>query len=127
MPVGSVKKGEELVTTGAAARPPPARSATAPELKGLGQVPAITGRSPMYIYRQLNDIKIGTRNGEWMPLMKGVVDKLSDAGHDRDLRLSHVEAAVLSVVSDRRSLMAGLTPGHFASIRGVWQTAVRLR
>ena len=41
-------------------------------------MPAITGRSPMYIYRQLNDIKIGTRNGEWVPLMKGVVDKLSD-------------------------------------------------
>jgi cytochrome c553 len=78
VPVGSVKKGEELVTTGGGKTTPCAVCHGA-ELKGLGQVPAITGRSPMYIYRQLNDIKIGTRNGEWVPLMKGVVDKLSDA------------------------------------------------
>jgi len=48
------------------------------ELKGLGEVPAIVGRSPEYIYRQLNDIKIGTRNGTWVPLMKAVVEKLTD-------------------------------------------------
>jgi cytochrome c553 len=78
VPVGSVKKGEELVTTGGGKTTACAVCHGA-ELKGLGQVPAITGRSPMYIYRQLNDIKIGTRNGEWVPLMKGVVDKLSDA------------------------------------------------
>ena len=77
VPVGSVKKGEELVTTGGGKTTPCAVCHGA-ELKGLGQVPAITGRSPMYIYRQLNDIKIGTRNGEWVPLMKGVVQKLDD-------------------------------------------------
>jgi cytochrome c553 len=32
----------------------------------------------MYIYRQSNDIKIGTRNGSMGPLMKGVVAKLGD-------------------------------------------------
>ena len=32
----------------------------------------------MYIYRQLNDIKIGTRNGAMAPLMKVVVEKLTD-------------------------------------------------
>ena len=32
----------------------------------------------MYIYRQLNDIKIGARDGSMVPLMKGVVEKLSD-------------------------------------------------
>jgi cytochrome c553 len=47
-------------------------------LKGLGDVPPILGRSPMYIYRQLNDIKIGSRNGSMVPLMKGVVEKLDD-------------------------------------------------
>jgi cytochrome c553 len=77
VPVGSLKKGEELVTTGGG-KTTACAVCHGPELKGLGQVPAITGRSPMYIYRQLNDIKIGTRNGEWTPLMKGVVDKLSD-------------------------------------------------
>jgi cytochrome c553 len=77
VPVGSVKKGEELVTTGGG-KTTACAVCHGVELTGLGQVPAITGRSPMYIYRQLNDIKIGTRNGEWTPLMKGVVDKLSD-------------------------------------------------
>ena len=33
----------------------------------------------MYIFRQLNDIKIGTRTGSMVPLMKAVVDKLDDA------------------------------------------------
>jgi cytochrome c553 len=78
VPVGSVKKGEELVTTGGGGKTTACAVCHGPDLKGLGEVPAIVGRSPMYIYRQLNDIKIGTRNGEWVPLMKGVVDKLGD-------------------------------------------------
>jgi cytochrome c553 len=48
------------------------------DLKGIAEVPPISGRSPMYIYRQLNDIKIGTRDGLWTPLMKPVVAKLTD-------------------------------------------------
>jgi CRP-like cAMP-binding protein len=44
----------------------------------LGDVPPIIGRSPMYVYRQLHDIKIGTRNGAMASLMKGVVEKLTD-------------------------------------------------
>jgi cytochrome c553 len=49
-----------------------------PDLKGLGDIPPIIGRSPIYIYRQLNDIKIGARSGALVPLMKGVVEKLTD-------------------------------------------------
>jgi len=51
-----------------------------PDLRGLAGdlVPPIVGRSPMYIFRQLNDIKIGARAGTATPLMKGVVDKLND-------------------------------------------------
>jgi len=78
VPVGSVKKGEEIVTTGAGGKTVACAVCHGPDLKGLGEVPAIVGRSPMYIYRQLNDIKIGTRNGTWVPLMKGVVAKLDD-------------------------------------------------
>jgi cytochrome c553 len=66
------------VTTGGGGKTTACAVCHGPELKGLGQVPPIVGRSPMYIYRQLNDIKIGTRNGEWVPLMKGVVEKLGD-------------------------------------------------
>jgi cytochrome c553 len=32
----------------------------------------------MYVYRQLNDIKIGTRAGAMTPLMKAVVERLTD-------------------------------------------------
>jgi cytochrome c553 len=78
VPVGSIKKGEELVTTGGGGKTLPCTICHGPELKGLGDVPPITGRSPMYVYRQLNDIKIGSRSGAMTPLMKAVVDKLSD-------------------------------------------------
>jgi cytochrome c553 len=77
VPTGSIKKGEALVTTGAG-KTTQCAVCHGPGLKGLGEVPPIVGRSPEYIYRQLNDIKIGTRNGTWVPLMKPVVEKLTD-------------------------------------------------
>ncbi len=78
VPVGSIKQGEALVTTGGGGKTLPCNICHGPDLKGLGDVPPIVGRSPMYVYRQLNDIKIGTRTGAMTPLMKAVVDKLSD-------------------------------------------------
>jgi cytochrome c553 len=78
VPVGSVKKGEQIVSTGGG-KTTQCAVCHGVDLKGLGEVPAIVGRSPMYIYRQLNDIKIGARTGTWTPLMKPVVDKLDDA------------------------------------------------
>lgn len=77
VPVGSIKKGEAIVATGGG-KALPCAICHGPELRGLGDVPPIVGRSPMYIYRQLNDIKIGARNGSMVPLMKGVVEKLDD-------------------------------------------------
>src|SRR5262249_53614629 len=79
VPVGSIKKGEDIVTNGGSGKTAQCAICHAADLKALGEVPPITGRSPMYIYRQLNDIKIGARTGAWTPLMKGVVDKLDDA------------------------------------------------
>jgi cytochrome c553 len=79
VPTGSIKAGETIVTTGAGGKTLPCTICHGPELKGLGDVPPIVGRSPMYIYRQLNDIKIGTRTGAMVPLMKAVVEKLEDA------------------------------------------------
>jgi cytochrome c553 len=79
VPTGSIKKGEAIVTTGASGKTIPCAICHGAGLRGLGEVPPIVGRSPMYIYRQLNDIKIGTRSGAWTPLMKAVVDKLDDA------------------------------------------------
>jgi cytochrome c553 len=78
VPPGSIKMGEALVTTGGGGKTVACAVCHGADLAGLGEVPSIVGRSPEYIYRQLNDIKIGTRQGTWVPLMKGVVANLSD-------------------------------------------------
>lgn len=75
VPVGSVARGEALVKGGG--QTPACASCHGPDLKGLGEVPHLTGRSPMYVFRQLNDIKIGTRAGTNAELMEPVVAKLS--------------------------------------------------
>ncbi len=75
-PIGSVKKGENLVKTGGG-KTVPCASCHGPDLMGLGPVPGIAGRSPSYTGRQLNDMQQNTRKGEWTELMKPVVSKLS--------------------------------------------------
>jgi cytochrome c553 len=77
VPVGSVKKGEALVTTGAGKTTACAVCHGA-DLKGLGPVPGLAGRSPSYTVRQLYDMQQGTRTGEWVELMKSVVAKLNN-------------------------------------------------
>ena len=77
VPVGSIKKGEALVEDGGG-KAPQCSICHGPDLKGLGDVPPISGRSPIYIYRQLNDIKLGTRAGSMVPLMKAVVQNLTE-------------------------------------------------
>jgi cytochrome c553 len=77
VPVGSLRKGEALITNGAGKTTPCAICHGA-ELRGLGPVPALAGRSPSYIVRQLFDIQHGVRNGQWAELMKSVVAGLSE-------------------------------------------------
>jgi cytochrome c553 len=77
-PVGSVKKGEGLVTTGGNGKTVSCGVCHGTDLRGLGPVPGIAGRSPSYMVRQLYDMQAGTRNGEWTQLMKPVVAKLTD-------------------------------------------------
>jgi cytochrome c553 len=77
VPVGSIKKGEALVEDGGG-KAPQCSICHGQDLKGIGDVPPISGRSPMYIYRQLNDIKLRTRNGSMVPLMKAVVQNLTE-------------------------------------------------
>ncbi len=76
VPLGSIKKGEALATTGAK-KTVPCGVCHGADLKGIGPVPGIAGRSPSYLVRQLYDMQQGTRNGEWTQLMKPVVSKLS--------------------------------------------------
>jgi cytochrome c553 len=76
VPVGSVARGEALVK-GGSGQTQPCATCHGPDLKGISEVPHLTGRSPMYVFRQLNDIKIGTRSGANAELMQPVVAKLS--------------------------------------------------
>jgi hypothetical protein len=48
------------------------------DLKGLGPVPGIAGRSPSYAVRQLYDMQTGVRKGVWTDLMKPVVANLTE-------------------------------------------------
>jgi len=77
VPTGSVKRGEALVTKGAGKTTQCAVCHGA-DLKGLGPVPGIAGRSPSYLVRQMYDMQQGARNGTWTQLMKPVVANLTD-------------------------------------------------
>ncbi|MDO8544806.1 MAG: hypothetical protein Q7S40_30550 [Opitutaceae bacterium] len=86
VPVGSVKQGENLVTTGgmtvADGKIVPGKTVACatchgPDLMGLADVPGIAGRSPSYLVRQMYDMQQGARRGASAPLMKPVVDKLT--------------------------------------------------
>ena len=57
VPVGSLKKGEDLVANGGAGKTTPCGVCHGENLKGLGPVPGIAGRSPSYLMRQLNPAK----------------------------------------------------------------------
>ena len=76
VPSGSIKKGQALVVTGAG-KTTQCGACHGADLEGLGPVPGIAGRSPSYMVRQLYDMQVGTRKGEWADLMKPVVAKLT--------------------------------------------------
>jgi cytochrome c553 len=78
VPVGSIKKGEALVTKGGSGKTTPCSVCHGADLKGLGPVPGIAGRSPSYTVRQLFDTQHGTRHGVWADLMKPVVANLTN-------------------------------------------------
>jgi cytochrome c553 len=48
------------------------------DLKGMGPVPSIAGRSPSQMGRQIWDMQHGARTGLWSDLMKPVVKNLSE-------------------------------------------------
>lgn len=82
-PFGSLKRGEELVTTGAG-KTVACATCHGPDLKGatvpnVGVMPALAGRSPSYLVRQLFDIQHGHRRGARVELMKPVVANLTSA------------------------------------------------
>jgi cytochrome c553 len=77
VPVGSIQNGQVLAASGGAGKTVQCGICHGPELKGLGPIPGIAGRSPSYIVRQLYDFKYGARAGGGSALMKASVEKLS--------------------------------------------------
>lgn len=86
VPIGSIKKGKDLVTTGGArivgkefirGKTTPCITCHGPDMMGVAEIPPIAGRSPIYIARQMWDIQQGTRNGEASQLMKIIVANLT--------------------------------------------------
>lgn len=77
VPPGSIARGEALVTTGGGGRTVACGVCHGPDLKGLGAVPPLAGRSPSYTMRQLFDFQHGTRHGPWAALMAAAVQKLT--------------------------------------------------
>ncbi|MBF8301628.1 MAG: hypothetical protein HW394_1998 [Acidobacteria bacterium] len=75
-PVGSLAKGKNLVTTGGG-KTIGCATCHGVDLMGQAEVPGIAGRSPSYMMRQLWDMKLGTRNGQWAEMMKPVVANLT--------------------------------------------------
>ena len=76
VPKGSIARGKNLVETGNGAFP--CTSCHGADLKGSGDVPALAGRSPSGIVRQLYDIQHGTRGGPAVDPMKPEVATLTD-------------------------------------------------
>ena len=77
VPPGSVEKGRQFVESGGDGKTAPCTICHGPNLKGLGPIPGIAGRSPSYIVRQLYDFQHGARTGPWSPLMAPNVVKLT--------------------------------------------------
>ena len=78
VPPGSLARGEALVMRGGPGKTTQCAPCHGADLKGLGPLPGIVGRSPSYMFRQLYDFQHGARTGEWSPLMAPVVANLDE-------------------------------------------------
>ena len=74
---GTLAKGKQLVTTGGNGTTIACGICHGPDLKGVGNIPMLAGRSPSYLIRHLYDIQTGTLSGAQTALMKQVVAKMT--------------------------------------------------
>jgi cytochrome c553 len=77
VPPGSLAKGEALVKTAGGKMPLPCITCHGSDLRGMLNIPAIAGRSPSYMARQMFDMKSGARAGTGVDLMKPIVANLN--------------------------------------------------
>jgi cytochrome c553 len=78
VPPGSIARGEALVKTGASGKTAQCAICHGEALKGVGEVPRLAGLQPLYVARQLFDMRFGSRAGKAAEPMKPVVANLSD-------------------------------------------------
>ena len=78
VPPGTLKKGQALAMTGGNGKTIRCDACHGTDLRGIGPVPAIAGRQASYLARQMYDMQVGTRHGEWTELMKPVVARLTE-------------------------------------------------
>jgi cytochrome c553 len=76
VPLGAISRGEALVRDGREGGVP-CTTCHGEDLRGLGPMPALAGRSPSYLARQLYDLRQGTRRGAWSGLMTEAVAGLT--------------------------------------------------
>ena len=77
VPRGAVARGANLVNTGGDGRTVSCTVCHGLDLRGIGPVPALAGRSPSYMARQLYDLQKGNRDGLWSDLMDRAVANLT--------------------------------------------------
>ena len=77
VPVGSLEKGENLVTTGGA-KTTPCISCHGDYLRGASPAPPLAGRSPSYMMRQMYDMQQRKRAGLYGQQMAAVLAELSN-------------------------------------------------
>jgi len=91
VPNGAFAKGKDLVLNGGGGRTIACGICHGPNLKGIGDVPGIAGRSPLNIARQLYYFQTGERGGPSAALMQLPVAKL---GADDILTISAYVASL---------------------------------
>ena len=94
VPMGSLRRGRAFVSSGGAVmrgttvvvpgKTPPCTQCHGVSLRGMAHapdtdvpVPALAGRSPTYILRQLYDVQSGARSGKTVELMKPIAAQLT--------------------------------------------------
>jgi cytochrome c553 len=78
VPPGSIARGEALAKGGPSGTTVSCAICHGERLTGLGEVPRLAGLQPLYVARQLFDMRYGSSAGKAAALMKAVVTDLAD-------------------------------------------------
>ncbi len=91
VPVGSIARGKRLVESGNGDAAVACATCHGPDLRGVGLIPPLAGRSPSYLVRQLLAFRTGARASPLGQPMAAVATKLDE----RDMIAAAAYAAVI--------------------------------